>query len=177
MRAPPPPNRWLGPQRIPRSVAGVGLFELLIVVTIISALMTMALPSYQAIQKRARASALVNDFRGFATVFLAHAHESGSWPAEVEAGYAPPDVTALELKSETWTRTSAIGGKFDWENNQLHAGTRYKAAIALVDYPGAPLLLDVGVFEEMDRALDDGNLTTGNFILGEGNSPVYVLER
>ena len=37
----------------------VGLFELLIVVTIISALMTMALPSYKQIQKRARASALV----------------------------------------------------------------------------------------------------------------------
>lgn len=177
MRTSPTPNRWLGHQRIPRSAAGVGLFELIIVVTIISALMTMALPSYQAIQKRARASALVNDFRGFTTVFLAHAHEEGSWPAETEAANVPIGMTALELKAETWTRTSAIGGKFDWENNQIHAGTRYKAAIALVDYPGAPLLLDASVFQEMDAALDDGNLATGNFILGEGNCPLYILER
>jgi hypothetical protein len=32
------------------------------------------------------------------------------------------------------------------------------------------------MFEEMDRALDDGNLNTGNFVLGFGNSPVLILE-
>lgn len=170
-------NRWLGPQRIPRSAAGVGLMELLIVTTIISALMAMAVPSYQQIQRRARASALVNDFRGFATVFLAHAHEMGSWPAEASPAQIPANVTALELKPETWTRTSPIGGKFDWENNQIHKGVRYRAAIALVDTAEAPLLLDEGVFLEMDRNLDDGNLATGNFILGDGNSPLYILER
>lgn len=177
MRASPPSHRRLGPQRIPRSVRGVGLFELLVVVTIISALMTMALPSYKQIQKRARASALVNDFRGFTTVFLAHAHEEGSWPSEAEPASVPGGMTALEIKADIWTRTSPIGGKFDWEYNQIHNGVRYKAAIALVDYPGAPLLIDVGVFQEMDKALDDGNLSTGSFILGEGNCPLFILER
>jgi prepilin-type N-terminal cleavage/methylation domain-containing protein len=173
----PPSKRQLGPQRIPRSARGVGLIELLVVVTILSALMTMALPSYKQIQKRARASALVNDFRGFTTVFLAHAHEQGSWPSEAEPNSVPGGMTTLEIKADTWMRTSPIGGKFDWEYNQMHNGVRYKAAIALVDYPGTPLLLDVGVFEEMDKALDDGNLATGSFILGDGNCPLYILER
>jgi type II secretory pathway pseudopilin PulG len=169
-------TRWRGRQRIPRSHRAVGMGELMVVLTIISMLITVVAPSYIRIQRSARAAAMVNDFRVFSSVFLSHAHEVGSWPAETPAGVVPIEITSAEMKSDNWTRVTAIGGKFDWEYNQIHNGVRYRAAIALTDVVGAPLLIDLEMFREMDKSLDDGNLATGNFILGFGNTPLLILE-
>jgi type II secretory pathway pseudopilin PulG len=163
-------------QSLPRSCRGVGLAELMVVVTIISFLMMLAVPSYQRIRAKARASALVNDFRVFGAVFQAHAHEKGSWPAEVGAGVVPAGMPNDELKSGAWTRVSPIGGKFDWEYNQIHNGVRYRAAIALADTADAPLMIDMELFRMIDADLDDGVLTTGNFQLGENLCPLLILE-
>jgi type II secretory pathway pseudopilin PulG len=152
------------------------MVELMVVLTIISMLVTVIAPSYNRIQRKARASALVNDFRVYSGVFLAHAHEVGSWPAETPAGVVPTEITSSEMRRENWTRVTAIGGKFDWEYNQVHNGVTIRAAIAIADTVGAPLLVDLEMFEEMDRMLDDGNLSTGNFVLGFGNSPLLILE-
>jgi type II secretory pathway pseudopilin PulG len=152
------------------------MVELMVVLTIISMLVTVIAPSYQRIQRKARASALVNDFRVYSAVFLSHAHEVGSWPAETPAGVVPSEVKSSEMKGDNWTRVTPIGGKFDWEYNQVHNGVRYRAAVAIADTVGAPLLVDLEMFKEMDRALDDGDLATGNFVLGFGNSPVLILE-
>jgi type II secretory pathway pseudopilin PulG len=169
-------RRWLGRQRIPRSGRGVGMVELMVVLTIISMLVTVIAPTYNRIQRKARASAMVNDFRVYSAVYLSHAHEVGSWPAETPAGVVPSEITSAEMKRDNWTRVTSIGGKFDWDYNQVHNGAMVRAAIAISDAVGAPLLVDLDMFEEMDRALDDGNLATGNFVLGFGNSPVLILE-
>jgi type II secretory pathway pseudopilin PulG len=169
-------TRWRGRQRIPRSGRAVGMVELMVVLTIISMLITVVAPSYVRIQRKARASAMVNDFRVFSSVFLSHAHEVGSWPAETPAGVVPTEITSNEMKRDNWTRVTAIGGKFDWEYNQIHNGTRYRAALALSSTVGAPRLSDLEMFQEMDKALDDGNMATGNFILGFGNVPLLILE-
>jgi type II secretory pathway pseudopilin PulG len=171
-----PTTRWLGRQRIPRSGRAVGMVELMVVLSIISMLITVVAPSYLRIQRKARAAAMVNDFRVFSSVFLSHAHEVGSWPAETPAGVVPSEITSSEMKKDNWTRVTPIGGKFDWEYNQIHNGVRYRAAIAISDAVGAPLLIDLEMFQEMDKALDDGNLATGNFILGFGNAPLLILE-
>ncbi len=177
MKSPVPTSRrWPGRQRIPRSGRAVGMVELMVVLTIISMLVTVIAPSYQRIQRKARASALVNDFRVYSAVYLSHAHEVGSWPAETPAGVVPTEITSSEMKGDNWTRVTAIGGKFDWDYNQVHNGSTVRAAIGISDTVAAPLLVDLDMFEEMDRALDDGNLSTGNFVLGFGNSPVLILE-
>ena len=125
-------NRLLGRRDIPRSVSGVGLVELMVVVTIISMLMLAGVPTYNRIQRKARASAITNDFRVFAAVFQAHAHETGSWPAETAVGIAS-------------SATSTV-------------------------------ILDVDLMREIDRALDDGDLTTGSFRLGGDGGPLFILE-
>ncbi len=152
------------------------MVELMVVLTIISMLVTVIAPSYQRIQRKARASALVNDFRVYSAVFLSHAHEVGSWPAEAPPGVVPSEIKSNEMRADNWTRTTPIGGKFDWEYNQVHNGGNYRAAIAISDTVGAPLLVDLEMFREMDRRLDDGNLSTGNFVLGFGNCPLLILE-
>lgn len=173
----PRSNSSLRSGRIPRSTAGVSLIELMVVVAIISMIITMAVPAYQRVQRKARASALANDFRVFAAVFQTYAHENGVWPDEAPAGVIPNGVTSEELQTNAWTLpTSAVGGHFDWENGQLHNGVRYTAAIAIADTADAPLLVDLELFQEIDEALDDGNLATGSFILGDNNCPLYILE-
>ena len=181
MNALPHSNRLLGRQRIPRSARGVGLVELMVVVLIISMLMAVAVPSYQRVRKKAKAAALVNDLRVFAAVFQAYAHENGSWPPEAAAGVVPTGITAQEMKYDVWTHVTPNGGMFDWENNQVHPGGtspggRWRAAIAITDGSQQPLIVDLEMFQLMDAALDDGNLNTGNFRLGTGNCPIYILE-
>jgi len=181
MRASPDSRRLLGRRSIPRSTAGVGLVELMVVVLIISMIMALAVPSYQRVQKKAKAGALVNDFRVFMSVFLSSAHESGSWPAESAPGVIPAGITSQELKVDVWTKATPIGGKFDWEFMQVHPGGtspggRWRAAIAITDTSESPLLVDTELFQMMDQALDDGNLATGSFRLGDSNCPIYILE-
>ncbi len=148
----------------------------MVVVLIISMLMAVAIPSFQRVRQKAKAAALVNDLRVFGAVFQAYAHENGAWPAESAAGVMPTGITYRELKVDVWTRVTPNGGKFDWEYNQIHNGIKYRAAIAITDGDELPLVIDLELFRLMDVALDDGNLNTGNFRLGEGNCPLYILE-
>jgi prepilin-type N-terminal cleavage/methylation domain-containing protein len=161
---------------MPRSTAGFSLVELMVVVTIISMLMALSVPSYNRLQKKSRAAAVANDFRVFTAVLQAHAHEDGSWPAESPAGVVPSVITSDDIQLETWTNPNVIGGTFDWDYQQIHNGVRYTACLALVDTPGSPLLIDPELFQEIDAILDDGNLSTGNFQLMDDNSLVFILE-
>jgi len=176
MREPTPLRRQIGRQAIPRSTAGLGLVELMVVVTIISMLMAVAMPSYQRVQRKARAAALINDFRVFTAVLQARTHEAGSWPDETAAGVVPALINKDDIQLNSWIRPPAIGGQFDWESNQMHGGVRYRAALALVDTTDAPLVEDLVLYQEIDAALDDGNLTTGSFRLGENNCLLFILE-
>lgn len=170
----PDSRRLLGRHRIPRSTAGVGLVELMVVVTIISMLMLASVPTYDRIQRKARASAVVNDFRVFAAVFQARAHETGAWPVETNVGEVPPGMTNAELKAEAWTRSTPIGGQFDWEFNSIYKGVKYRAAIAISDST-TNVIMDEALLEEIDAALDDGRLDTGSF-RADGGYPLFILE-
>jgi type II secretory pathway pseudopilin PulG len=174
-------NRLLGRRDIPRSTSGVGLVELMVVVTIISMIMLAAVPTYNRIQRKARASAVVNDFRVFASVFQAHAHETGSWPAETAVGVVPPGINNSEINMQAWTRLTPMGGQFDWDFNQVHPGGtspggRWRAALAINSNATSPVILDIELLKEIDRAIDDGELTSGSFRLGGDGGPLFILE-
>ena len=117
----------------------------------------------------------MNDFRVFAAAFDTYAQETGAWPAETAAGVLPP-VMAGRLKSAAWLRTTPIGGKYNWENNQLHFGVRYRAAISIAAAAGAPLPLDVNQLVDLDNTIDDGNLLGGNLRVGTGLVPLYIVQ-
>jgi type II secretory pathway pseudopilin PulG len=181
MRARSNSNRLLGRRDIPRSTAGVGLVELMVVVTIISMIMLAGVPTYNRIQRKARASTVVNDFRVFAAVFQARAHETGSWPAEAAVGDVPTGMSNEELKAEAWQKVTPMGGQFDWDFNQVHPGGtspggRWRAALGINSSGTSTVILDVELMEEIDRALDDGDLNTGSFRLGGDGGPLFILE-
>jgi len=181
MTVPPPARRLIGAQRIPRSAAGLSMVELMIVILIISMLFLAAIPAYQRIQRKARAAAVTNDFRVFGAVFQAYAHEKGTWPAETAAGVLPPGISSGDMQTVTWSKTTPMGGQFDWEYNQTHPGGtspggRWHAAIAITGTSDSPLIVDADLMTEIDEALDDGDLTTGNFRKGFGDCPILIIE-
>ena len=57
----------------------------MVVVTIISLLAAIAIPAAARIQRKARVTAVINDFRVFAAAFDAYSHQTGGWPPEVAA--------------------------------------------------------------------------------------------
>jgi type II secretory pathway pseudopilin PulG len=182
MSVPSRPSRMIGRQRHPRAgTRAFSIVELMVAVLIISLLFLMAVPTYQRIQRKARATTVVNDFRVFGAAFQAHAHEKGSWPAEAAAGVVPTGVSKQDIPTEIWGRATPMGGKFDWENNQSHPGGtspggKWRAALAISGTTDAPLIIDADLMEEIDEALDDGNLDSGNFRRGFGDCPLFILE-
>jgi type II secretory pathway pseudopilin PulG len=154
--------------------AAFTLVELMVVVLIISLLEAMAVPSIRRIQLKSRTAAVANDFRVFTTAFQTYAQEHGTYPAEAAAGVIPTGMEVL-LGNTAWTRKTPMGGKYNWENNQLHWGTRYKAAITAT--ADAPLPLDGNQLVDIDRRIDDGLLGSGDFRIGANLCPLYVIEK
>lgn len=144
--------------------------EILVVTVIISLLAMMAVPAFTRIRTRAKTAAIVNDFRVFGSAFTAYAQEVGDFPVESAAGIVPTGMNA-HLKADAWTRTTPMGGKYDWDSNQTHFGTKYRAAIAIT---GATL--DLNQLTDIDRYMDDGNLLAGNFRIGNALCPLFVIQ-
>lgn len=153
----------------------------MVAVTILSFLFLLAVPTYQRLQRKAKTAAIANNLRVFAAALQAHAHDSGSWPAETAAGIIPTGMTLEELKYDDWTHPTPMGGKYDWENNQVHPGGtspggRWTAAITITPTSDAPLMIDAQLLLDIDRTIDDGDLNTGSFRLGFGGYPLFVIE-
>jgi prepilin-type N-terminal cleavage/methylation domain-containing protein len=159
---------------IRRKTAAFSLVEIMVVVTIISMLAAMGVPALKNVQRRTVATAIGNDLRAFAAAFDVYAHETGDWPAEAAEGVFPTEM-ANRIKSTDWLRTTPLGGQYNWDNNQTHAGTRYRAAIAISSTASAPFVPDVDLLEAIDSVIDDGNLATGNFRIGADDEPVFII--
>ena len=85
--------------------------------------------------------------------------------------------TSDDIQLNNWTKPGSIGGQFDWENNQIHNGVKFTAALSLTDTASAPMLVDLALYQEIDAALDDGNLATGNFRLGNLDCLLFIIEQ
>jgi type II secretory pathway pseudopilin PulG len=147
----------------------------MVVVTIISLLAALSVPALQSVKRKTIATAVANDLRTFSGAFDVYSHETGGWPAEVNVGVFPPEM-ANRLTTSSWQRVTPIGGQYNWDNNQMHAGTRIRAAIAISSTPTSPVNLDVDLLEAIDKLIDGTvDLSAGNFRIGADGEPVYVI--
>lgn len=146
----------------------------MVTVVIISFLVAGALPAFVKMKRRSAATAIANDLRMFTAAYEAYAAENGTWPAETDAGTLPPEM-ASRIHSDSWLRLTPIGGQYNWDNNQMHSGTRYRAAIAISSSGVGTVTQDADMFLAIDQAVDDGNLSTGTFRIGADSEPVYIV--
>ena len=146
----------------------------MVTVTIISLLAAVSVPAFQRVKRKTVATTIGNDLRTFAAAFDTYAHETGGWPAEVAAGVFPPEM-AGRINATAWARTTPMGGQYNWDYKQTHYGTKYTAVIAVSETGSAPMPQDVDMLEAIDKVIDDGNLTTGNFRLGANDEPIFIV--
>ena len=173
------PNLAAGIRPRIRFDRGFSLVEIMMVVLIISVLSMLAVPGIARVKRKAKTAAVVNDFRVFAAAFEAYAHENGAWPAEAAAGVIPPEMTS-RLNGSAWTRVTPMGGKYNWEYNQMHWGVRYKAAISISAAAGAPLPVDGNQLIDIERTIDGNasfNWFGGSFHLGASINPLFIIEQ
>lgn len=143
-------------------------------VGILSICVAVLVPRLTSTKRQAIATAVGNDLMKFAAAFDVYAQERGQFPAETDTGVLPPEM-AERISSQAWTRMTPMGGQYNWDNNQMHYGTRYRAVIQICGTTSAPLPEDVELWEALDRTIDDGNLSTGHLRLGAGNEPIYIV--
>lgn len=150
----------------------------MVVVLIISVLASIALPSFIRVQRRTKSSTIFNDFRTFGAAFDTYAQENGKWPPEAAAGVFPVGMDQ-RINKTAWQRQTPMGGQYDWDNNQLHFGVKYQAAIAINATASAPLPLDVNQLTDLEYLIDGANQINwlgGNFHIGTGLVPLYIVQ-
>ena len=150
----------------------------MVVVLIISVLATISVPALQRIQRRSKTTAIMNDFRVFGAAFDTYSQEMGGWPPDTAAGVLPPEM-AQRINGGAWQRTTPMGGKYNWEFNQLHFGISYTAAITISATADAPLPLDVNQLLDLEHGIDGMSQIDwfgGSFRLGTGLVPLFVIQ-
>lgn len=148
----------------------------MVVVTIIGLLASLSMPAAKRAGQSARASAVANDLRVFATAFTTQAQQSGNFPPETTVGVLPPLMVGA-LGNSAWRRKTPIGGLYNWDFNRNHGGTVFRAAIAISRSGTNLVTTDTQQLLAIDRRIDDGNLATGNFRRGAASEPVFIIER
>jgi len=157
-------------------VRGFTTIELVIVTAIIAILAAMAIPASKKVVTATRTGAVLNDLRVFANAFQTYAQQNSTYPAEAAAGVVPAGMDDV-LRSTAWLNPTPIGGHYNWDHNVSHAGTRYRAAISIRTLDSSRVTADRDQLLSIDSRIDDGDLATGNFFLGAGNEPVFIIER
>ena len=156
--------------------AGFSLIELAVVVGILSVVLAIAVPIAVKLLMQAQSAAVENDLRVFNAAFQAYANEHGDWPAGDGTPGAFPEGMAGYLAETNWGRRTPLGGNYAWDPNSMQQGLRYRAVIVIASTTGNPVTENREQLSQLDQKIDDGNLATGNLLLGYRNSPVFVLE-
>lgn len=138
--------------------------EIVALLSVLSLLTIVAVPSYISHQNNCRAAAVANCFRTYATAFRNYSMEEQSWPKDVQPGMIPP---GMELQLPLFDEESALGGKWDWQPHTDDC----EASICLMHAEPSE-----SIASRVDEILDDGNLHTGNLVLEEDSIVLYLPE-
>ena len=135
----------------------------MIAVTIIGLLASLSIPAMQKARQNSVATALANNFRIYGAAFEIYKTEQGQWPADVNRGIVPPEMTG---QLPRFNESTQGNGRWDWdfESTKVRAGISLKGSS-----------LDPAIIRRVDTILDDGNLASGRFI-NTSSGATYVLE-
>ena len=128
--------------------SGFTLVETMIVVVIIGLLAAIAIPAFLRTRERSTASRIINDFCQFEAAFQRYAMENGQMPPAGAAGVIPAGMAGY--LPESFTLPSPMGGSDQWSGPSANGVLRNSNATDAI------MLI-------VDTALDDGNLSPGEF--------------
>ena len=152
------------------------LVEIAVAVLIVGLLAAICVPRLKNYVVRARSRAVINDLRVFSQAYHHYLQENGDWPSGSSTPSRFPKGMERYLRESRWTHPTPIGGYYMWETNVVQGGQHVRAAISIISANGSAVTSDRIQLADIDKRLDDGNLSTGSFRLGFYNDPVYVIE-
>jgi prepilin-type N-terminal cleavage/methylation domain-containing protein len=132
------------------------LIELMIVVSIIGILAAIVIPRYSNASEDAQASRAATSMKTIVSAVQRYNIEHDDWPADVQPGRMPAELEPYLMRTDL--NNAALGGSWDyedWRGRGLMAGDA-TVGIALTLRYG-----DDTLYEEVDRLIDDGGLSTG----------------
>ena len=145
---------------------GLTLVELMLGLLVALLALGLLFTGLAHLSRQARCAQLGADLQAFAGVLEKSHAAGGRWPATgEEAGAA--------LRDPRWAAGSPVGGSYGW---LPPAAAGRPGRITLTAFhPAFPLALTRTELLELDRRIDDGDLTTGRFRTGFNGWPVYLV--
>lgn len=132
--------------------AGFTIVELLAILMILGILSGVAAPRfYQAISET-RVETTISHLKTIILAAELYYNDHGRWPDGAHEGEMHEDFVGY-LRPNLFECPCPIGGLYDWDENNRDV----VAAIAIFDEDP-----ERSSWEEIDRQLDDGNLSTGD---------------
>jgi len=138
------------------------------VAAIIGLLAAIAVPWFVKARTTSEDAAFVNDLRVATSGFVTYSVANASYPPDAGPGVMPTGMDAFFSRRLRWTQPTPIGGQWEWD----YEAYGYKAAVSVYQPIRTPAqMLDI------DKKIDDGDLTTGSFRVRPGGSGyLYVVE-
>ena len=131
----------------------------MVVVSIIGVIAAIAIPAFAKATRHARAMKMANDLRVIHDALNMYAMDHGQFPTAY--GTVPEPVT-LYLSNAKWHRPTALGGRWLY---YAFAGLNLVVVDDLHFEQGQNPLAAVAAFEDVDKKMDDGNLSSGDLRL------------
>ncbi len=144
------------------------LLELMIIVAILTDIAIIALPSFLRARSMVQNTRFMSDLRVATSAFELYAAETNRYPANATQGVVPTGMSSY-LSGVDWTRTTPIGGRWDWEpatTSPARLGVRYIS----------PQVGDDLRMADIDRRMDNGALTTGGFRKISSTLYLHIIE-
>ena len=153
-------------RRADTDARGFTLIELMIVVTLIGVLSSVAIPYYQSYTDKARLTGMAVRLGKWANEFSIWAQAYGKYPDDSHIVLPPEAGGELAIDNTTWLASTGLGGNWNWEgpDNYPYAGIAILGATASAK--------QIVLF---DQIIDDGNLATGKFRLTANGRHTYIL--
>jgi len=137
-----------------RRPGGFTLVEIMIVVSIITLLVLIALPSFLRAREKAQNAKLINGLRVASDAFAMYAIEHSAYPADVNRGVVPAGMDLYFGPSFDFTAKTPVGGNWDWDYQQFG----FTAGVSVIGSGVGDARM-----RDIDAKIDDGNLGSGGF--------------
>ena len=135
---------------------GFTLVEILIVVVILGILAAIVVPQFASAADSAREGSCATTLNNLASAVEVYRARNNAWPPDTSTGTWENALDGL-IREEEFEATTPIGGNWDIEINE----NGIVAAVG-IHFGGSAPSSTAGLIE-IDRILDDGDLSTGSF--------------
>jgi prepilin-type N-terminal cleavage/methylation domain-containing protein len=145
--------------RVRRSRHGFTLIEVLVVVVILGILAGIVLGRFKGAADDSARAAFVTCGQSFRDAAMRYYIATGAFPPNAASGVLPSGFGAFIGTASYWKGHTPIGGLWDMETNSFGVA----CAVGVHFKDGTGPAKDDAYMQEIDAAIDDGDLDAGGF--------------